>query len=105
MIQIRNPDPDFLPIPDPGSRGQKGTGSRMRIIKNGHASAAKALPKFLFKFYGPVHGTIAFLDPEPKLNPNPDPKTSGKSSFVDESGSGRAKNSHENRRKIRNFIF
>ncbi len=24
---IRIPDPDFLPIPDPGSRGQKGTGS------------------------------------------------------------------------------
>jgi hypothetical protein len=24
-------DPDFLPIPDPGSRGQKGTGSRIRI--------------------------------------------------------------------------
>ncbi len=25
------PDPDFLPIPDPGSRGQKGTGSRIWI--------------------------------------------------------------------------
>ncbi len=25
-----DPDPDFLPIPDPGSRGQKGTGSRIR---------------------------------------------------------------------------
>jgi hypothetical protein len=24
------PDPDFLPIPDTGSRGQKGTGSRIR---------------------------------------------------------------------------
>ncbi len=24
------PDTDFLPIPDPGSRGQKGTGSRIR---------------------------------------------------------------------------
>ncbi len=24
-------DPDFLPIPDPGSRGQNGTGSRIRI--------------------------------------------------------------------------
>ncbi len=23
--------PDYLPIPDPGSRGQKGTGSRIRI--------------------------------------------------------------------------
>jgi hypothetical protein len=30
-IWIPKPDPDFLPIPDPGSRGQKGTGSRIRI--------------------------------------------------------------------------
>jgi hypothetical protein len=28
---IPDPDPDFLPIPDPGSRGQKGTGSQIRI--------------------------------------------------------------------------
>jgi hypothetical protein len=27
---IPDPDPDFLPIPDPGSRGQKGTGSGIR---------------------------------------------------------------------------
>jgi hypothetical protein len=26
------PDPDFLPIPDPGSRGQNATGSRIRNI-------------------------------------------------------------------------
>jgi hypothetical protein len=26
MIRVVYPDPDFLPIPDPGSRGQKGTG-------------------------------------------------------------------------------
>jgi hypothetical protein len=26
-IRIPESDPDFLPIPDPGSRGQKGTGS------------------------------------------------------------------------------
>ncbi len=25
-----DPDPDFLPIPDPRCRGQKGTGSRIR---------------------------------------------------------------------------
>ncbi len=24
-------DPDFLPVPDPGTKGQKGTGSRIRI--------------------------------------------------------------------------
>jgi hypothetical protein len=28
---IPDPDLDFLPIPDPGSRGQKGTGSRVLI--------------------------------------------------------------------------
>jgi hypothetical protein len=27
---IPDPNPDFLPIPDPGSRDQKGTGSRIR---------------------------------------------------------------------------
>jgi hypothetical protein len=33
MIRVVHPgsDPDLLPIPDPGSRGQKGTGSRIRI--------------------------------------------------------------------------
>jgi hypothetical protein len=25
QIRIPDPDPDFLPIPDPGSRGQKGS--------------------------------------------------------------------------------
>jgi hypothetical protein len=27
--RIPDPDADFLPIPDPGTRGQKGTGSRI----------------------------------------------------------------------------
>jgi len=27
---IPDPGPNFLPFPDPGSRGQKGTGSRIR---------------------------------------------------------------------------
>jgi hypothetical protein len=30
MIRDVIPDLDFLPIQDPGSRGQKGTGSRIR---------------------------------------------------------------------------
>jgi hypothetical protein len=34
-ICIPDSDPDFLPIPDPGSRGQKGTGSRIRIRNTG----------------------------------------------------------------------
>jgi hypothetical protein len=29
--RIPDPDADSLPIPDPGSRGKKGTGSRIRI--------------------------------------------------------------------------
>jgi hypothetical protein len=35
-LVIPDPDPDFLPIPDPGSTGQKGTGSRIRIPNTGH---------------------------------------------------------------------
>jgi hypothetical protein len=31
IFSHHDPDPDFLPIPDPGSRGQKGTGYRIRI--------------------------------------------------------------------------
>jgi hypothetical protein len=27
---VLDPDIDFSPVPDPGSRGQKGTGSRIR---------------------------------------------------------------------------
>ncbi len=33
--RIPDPDAEFLPIPDPGSRGQKGTGSRIRIRNTG----------------------------------------------------------------------
>jgi hypothetical protein len=32
IFSIPDPDPDFLPIPDPGSRGQKGTGSRSATL-------------------------------------------------------------------------
>ncbi len=32
---IPDPDLDFWPIPDPGSRGQKGTGSRIQIHNSG----------------------------------------------------------------------
>jgi hypothetical protein len=30
IMFIPDPDPDFLPIPDPGCRAQKGTGFRIR---------------------------------------------------------------------------
>jgi hypothetical protein len=32
---IPDPELDFLPIPDPGFRAQKGTGSRIRIRNTG----------------------------------------------------------------------
>ncbi len=35
-IRIPEPDPDFLPIPDPRSRGQKGTGSRIPDLDPQH---------------------------------------------------------------------
>ncbi len=38
-IGIRDPNPDFLRIPDPRSRGQKGTGSRIRICNTLHRYA------------------------------------------------------------------
>jgi hypothetical protein len=40
VCQILDPDADFLPIPDPGSRGQKGTGSRVRIRNTGYQYSA-----------------------------------------------------------------
>ncbi len=36
LIWIPDPDPDFLTIPDPGFRGQKGTGSRIRNTAHDH---------------------------------------------------------------------
>ncbi len=36
---IQDPDPDFLPIPDPRSRGLKGTGSRIRIRNTANNAA------------------------------------------------------------------
>jgi hypothetical protein len=50
---IPDPDLDFIPIPDPGSRGQKGTGSRIRNTafqtkigsKNERYSEVKVLDK------------------------------------------------------------
>jgi hypothetical protein len=40
MPTLRNSDPDldFLPIPDPGSRGQKGTGSRIRVRNTAYST-------------------------------------------------------------------
>ncbi len=38
---ISDPDPVFSPIPDPGSRGPKGTGSRIRIRNTGRSDTKK----------------------------------------------------------------
>jgi hypothetical protein len=35
LLFIPDPDPDFLPIPDPESRDEKGTLSRIRIRNTG----------------------------------------------------------------------
>jgi hypothetical protein len=43
-FRIPYPDPNFLPNPDPGSRGQKGTGSRIRIRNT-------ATPSLLLKLF------------------------------------------------------
>jgi hypothetical protein len=45
--RIPDPDADFLPIPDPGSRGQKGTGSRIRIRNTDYLFTSLNWP-FLF---------------------------------------------------------
>jgi hypothetical protein len=37
---IPDPDLDFLPTPDPGSRDQKGTGSRIQIRNTGQHTAS-----------------------------------------------------------------
>jgi len=43
---IPDPDADFLPIPDPGSRGQKGTGSRIQIRNTGNPNSLGAFQYF-----------------------------------------------------------
>jgi hypothetical protein len=58
--RISDPDPEFLPIPDPGSRGQKGTGSRIRNT----AYMIFGLLVFVHNFIYPNSAGL--------LNPNPD---------------------------------
>jgi hypothetical protein len=48
---IADSDPDFLPIPDPGSRGQKGTGSRIRIRNIGLVNNYKKSVHGVFRYY------------------------------------------------------
>jgi hypothetical protein len=61
---IPDPDADFLPIPDPGSRGKKGTGSRIRIHNTG-------LPGFRgLKMWA------VFTEHHPPLRPSTQSKTS-----------------------------
>jgi hypothetical protein len=67
------PDPDFLPIPDPGSKGQKCTGSRNRIRNTGKmASKISTVPyKFIF---GNIKGRIRIriCKEREDLNPHKD---------------------------------
>ncbi len=43
------------PIPDPGSRGQKGTGSRIRIRNTAYTAFTCTLKAFLKHFSRPLH--------------------------------------------------
>jgi len=43
-----HPATDFLPIPDSGSRGQKGTGSRIRIRNTGRSTTDLTGPETIF---------------------------------------------------------
>ncbi len=49
-FRIPDLDPDFLSNPDPGSRGRKGTGSRIRIrntIRNQSSNSVELMPAVL----------------------------------------------------------
>ncbi len=46
VLFILDPDPDFLPIPYPGFRVQKGTGSRIRIRNTANSYHNVAEPAF-----------------------------------------------------------
>jgi hypothetical protein len=48
--QIPDPDADFLPIPDPGSRGQKGTRSRILDPGSGSATLLFFTSKDIFRY-------------------------------------------------------
>jgi hypothetical protein len=47
-FRILDADPDFLPIPDSRSRGQKGTGSRIRIRNTGYFHFNNFLPQWIW---------------------------------------------------------
>jgi hypothetical protein len=55
--RIPDPDADFLPIPDPGSRDQKGIGSRIRIRNTGNfiCSYLLGFPGTYYIITEPVH--------------------------------------------------
>ncbi len=62
--QIPDPDADFLPIPDPGSRGQKRTQSRIRntvcISTSGYHTPCPS-PTSCLVFFWFSRGTIPYL--------------------------------------------
>jgi hypothetical protein len=55
---IPDPDPDILPIPDPGSRGQKGTGSRILVPGSATLNSTRKenLEEVHFVFVQKVYG-------------------------------------------------
>jgi hypothetical protein len=61
-FRIQDPNADFLPIPDPGSRGQKGSGSRIRIRNTGSGFTSRCAVRTLGSF---VH-LFSVVDPNPQ---------------------------------------
>jgi hypothetical protein len=61
-VVIPDPDADFLPIPDPGSRGQKGIGFRIRNIEKSiftlMSSLSSSVPASGFLASAPVKGFV-----------------------------------------------
>ncbi len=68
---IPDPDPDFLSIPDPVSRGQKGTGSRIRIRNTGFFPPPFLLHTSVGVFVWPLewHPTAGWYSAQPSQSP------------------------------------
>jgi hypothetical protein len=60
---IRDPDPDFVPFPDPGSKGQKGTGSRIRIRNTEQIRVVLDILERIVRASAADPGSSAFLTP------------------------------------------
>ncbi len=74
VLFIPNPDHDFLPIPDPGSRGRKGTGSRIR--DSGSATLVKERRREVTARFAAVVPPPLWSPLSPPVSPSPPPAPS-----------------------------